>query len=112
MQRRDFLKSTAASVAALSAAPMILGADDKSGSKNPTVGKGEFTYECIHNWGQLPDKFEWQTTHGVAIDQDGLVYIKMQGHGGKPAVDTIYVFDKEGKLVRSFGKEIHPGGHG
>jgi hypothetical protein len=111
MQRRDFLKQSAAAGLALGG-PAILGAGDKSGTKNPILGKGEHRYECIHGWGQLPRRLKWQTTHGVAIDEEGLVYIKHQGHGGTPALDTIVVFDPRGKFVRSFGKGYHPGGHG
>jgi hypothetical protein len=116
MKRRDFLKHSAATVgsaAILSGkGPNILGADDKSGSKAPIVGSGEHTYECNHDWCKLPNGWVWQTTHGVCVDGEGLVYIKQQGHGGKPAVDTVAVFEPSGKFVRSFGKGIHPGGHG
>src|SRR5688572_24097381 len=114
MKRRDFLKTTAAlGTAGLagSAAPAFLGATDKSGSGNPVVGAGAHRYECVHGWGQLPDHLHWQTTHGVAIDGSGLVYIKHQGNGKSP-LDTIVVFDPQGKFVRSFGKEYYPGGHG
>src|SRR5690349_12732337 len=102
MQRRDFLKQSAAAGLALGG-PAILGARDKSGTKNPILGKGEHRYECVHDWGKLPRRLKWQTTHGVAIDEEGLVYIKHQGHGGTPAIDTIVVFDPRGKFVRSFG---------
>jgi hypothetical protein len=107
MRRRDFLKTAAAA-----AAPMILGAADKAGTKNPVVGAGEHRYECLHGWGQLPPHLHWETTHGVAIDADGLVYIKQQGHERGTPMDTVVVFDPAGKYVRSFGKEYYPGGHG
>jgi hypothetical protein len=108
MHRRQFLRTTAAALAA----PAIVGATDKAGAKNVVIGSGEHRYECFHNWGEMPEGFVWQTTHGVAIDEAGFVYIKQQGHGGKPAIDTILVFDPKSKFVRSFGKEYHPGGHG
>ncbi len=114
MKRRDFLKrTTAAGAAALAAnaAPTVLGARDKSGTKNPIIGHGDYRYECLHDWGQLPKHIRWQTTHGVTLDDDGFVYIKHQGHGGA-AMDTIVVFDPKGKYVRSFGKGYYPGGHG
>jgi hypothetical protein len=114
MKRRDFLKrSTVACAAAWAAgsAPAILGAGEKSGTKNPIIGKGDFRYECIHDWGTLPRHIRWETTHGVCIDEEGLIYIKHQGHGSA-AMDTIVVFDKKGKFVRSFGKGYYPGGHG
>jgi hypothetical protein len=116
MKRRDFLKQSAASVSAAAAlsstGPYILGADDKAGAKKAIVGSGEHTYECNHDWCKLPEGWVWQTTHGVCVDGEGLVYIKQQGHGGKPAVDTVAVFEPNGTFVRSFGKGIHPGGHG
>jgi DNA-binding beta-propeller fold protein YncE len=112
MNRRQFLKSSAAATAAtVSAGPMILGAQDKAGSKLPRVGAGEHTYECHHNWGKLPNGLEWQTTHNVAVDSQGLVYITHQGIG-KKEIDTTFVFDPSGQFVRSFGKEWWGGGHG
>ena len=57
MRRRDFLKRSAAAGATLLAAgrgPLLLGAADKAGSKRPVVGEGEYRYECIHGWGNLP----------------------------------------------------------
>jgi len=110
MKRRDFLKTAAAGAALVSAGPIILGADDKAGSKKAVVGTGEHAYECDHAWGELPDSIQWQTTHNVALDADGLVYITHQGIG--KVMDTVVVFDPKGKFVRSFGKEWHGGGHG
>src|SRR5262245_8825065 len=110
MRRRTFLQTAAAGATALTA-PAILKATDKSGKKNPIIGQGEYRYECIHDWGHLPNRLRWETTHGVTIDEAGLVYIKHQGHGKSP-MDTVIVFDGQGKFVRSFGKEYYPGGHG
>jgi hypothetical protein len=114
MHRREFLKQTSAVGAATLATSVsvpFVHASDKAGTKNAIIGQGEHRYECIHDWGKLPANLEWQTTHGVCVDDDGLVYIKHQGHGNK-LMDTIVVFDPEGKFVRSFGKEYYPGGHG
>ena len=114
MRRRTFLKKTAAaSAAAIVSGPLFLNASDKSGSKRPVIGEEPYRYECYHEWGQLPNHLEWQTTHGVTIDEEGLVYITHQGHDNKTmAMDTVVVFDPQGKYVRSFGKEYWPGGHG
>jgi hypothetical protein len=110
MKRRDFLKTTAAG-AALAAAPAILHATDKAGQRSPIIGTGEYRYECNHNWGELPASIKWQTTHNVAVDSAGQVYITHQGYG-KDVMDTVVVFDPKGKFIRSFGKEWHGGGHG
>lgn len=97
--RRKFLGSCAASGAALAAAPMILGAADKSGRKTPRVGKGAHEYECLHDWGTLPANHDYgNASHGVAIDSQGLIYITHYGNPG-----SIFVFDPEGKLVRTLG---------
>jgi hypothetical protein len=109
--RRTFLKATTAAAIAVTAGPTILGAQDKSGSKPPILGEGEFTYEAIHGWGELPLHIQWGDTHGVAIDETGLVYIKHRSHAAEP-MDAVAVFDTAGKFVRSFGKEYHGGGHG
>ena len=103
MHRRQFL--------AAASAPLILGAANKSGSRAARVGSGEHTYECTHNWGTLPGELEWQTTHNVGVDSQGLVYVTHQVTGKKD-LDTVVVFDGAGKFVRSFGKQWHNGGHG
>ena len=41
------------------------------------LGSGEHQYEVVtHQWGQLPSQIVWGETHGVTIDEAGLVYIK------------------------------------
>jgi TAT (twin-arginine translocation) pathway signal sequence len=115
--RREFLKTAgvaagAATVAAGLVGPTILGAQDKSGTKNPVIGTGAHTYEVIHNWGVLPSEVPaWGETHGVTVDAAGLIYIKHRSHAEKP-IPSIVVFDETGKAVRSFGTEYHRGGHG
>jgi DNA-binding beta-propeller fold protein YncE len=106
MNRREFL--SAAAVATSS--PLLLGMTRKSEDNSPVIGTGEHKYQCIHNWGELPNDYAWQTSHNVTIDSEGLVYIAHQGAGKK--MDTVLVFDPKGKFVRSFGKEWHGGGHG
>jgi hypothetical protein len=109
--RRQLLKSTATAAAMAPLAPLFLGAADKAGSKAPVVGSGEHTYECWHNWGELPSHVQWGETHGSAVDESGLIYIKHR-KGGAETMDSIVVFDPAGKPVRSFGKEYHGAGHG
>ncbi|MFO0823759.1 MAG: hypothetical protein U0792_11680 [Gemmataceae bacterium] len=82
----------------------------KAEEKNPAIGSGEHKYECIHNWGELPADYAWQTTHNVATDSEVPVYITHHSIGKQ--MDTVLVFDPKGKFVRSFGKDWHGGGHG
>lgn len=109
--RRSFIKAAGAAAITAAVAPAILGAEDKAGTKLPVIGSGEHTYEVIHNWGELPASVRWGETHGVAVDEAGLIYIKHRSKVAQP-VDAIVVFDPAGKSVRSFGKEYHGGGHG
>lgn len=109
MNRREFI----AAAAVASTGPVLLGVSRKAEEKNPVVGAGDHKYECHHNWGELPAGYSWQTTHNVAIDSQGMVYITHQGlKDAKSNMDTVLVFDPKGKFVRSFGKEWHGGGHG
>lgn len=109
--RRTFLKTVGVSALASTTAPAFLYATDKAGIRNVVIGEGDHKYECIHGWGQLPDKIKWAETHGVAIDEAGLIYITHRSKTPEP-VDAVVVFDPDGKYVRSFGTEYHGGGHG
>jgi hypothetical protein len=109
IRRREFLQM-AAGAAAVVAAPSIITAKK---TESPVIlGSGEHRYEVEHNWPQLPDKFTWQTTHNVAFDKAGNLYVIHEGDRGKPDHPSIFVFDPEGKYVRSFGSEFQGGGHG
>lgn len=111
LSRRQMMTTATSAVFLGGVAPAILGAEEKSGRRPPTVGEGEFQFACQHNWGQLPKHIRWRNTHGVAVDRDGFVYISHQGDPTAPC-DTVVVFDPEGTYVRSFGKEFAGGGHG
>ena len=109
--RRDFLQTTGTVAAVAAFAPHVV-ASDKAGTKPAIVGEGDHRYECVHGWGELPKQIRWGATHGVTIDEEGLIYIKHQSYAKEPVMDAIVVFDRDGKYVRSFGKEYHGGGHG
>lgn len=109
IRRRTFIKAAAAGTA-WAATPFVVHAEDKTGKKRKTVGTGEHTYECIHDWGLdgLPKAHAYGgATHGTAVDSNGLIYIT---HHGGPG--SIFVFDPAGKFVRSMGKFHQSGGHG
>lgn len=106
--RRTFLKSSAAAAIASSLPLPFLHAADKAGKKPAVVGEGEFTYECIHDWGMagLPNGAHYgNASHGVTIDEAGLIYIT---HYGDPG--SIFVFDPDGKFVKSMGAFHQVGG--
>ena len=110
-QRRDFLKTAGAAAATALTSNFFVHASDKAGAKPAVIGSGEFTYECHHNWGEVPDHIQWHATHGVAVDAAGLVYITHRAPFNSD-IDTAAVFEPTGKFVRSFGKQWNFGGHG
>src|SRR5262245_30886101 len=109
IRRREFLQIAAGAAAAV-AAPRVLTA--KKTDSPVILGSGEHRYEALHNWPQLPDQFTWQTTHDVAFDKAGNLYVIHEGHKDKKDHPAIFVFDADGKFIRAFGQEFQGGGHG
>jgi hypothetical protein len=107
--RRAFIQNTALVSAAITL-PNILTAA-KAGGKT-IIGKGAHKYEVQHNWAKLPSKYTWQTTHNVAVDKAGLLYVIHEGRADQKDHPSIFVFDAKGKFVRAFGNQFQGGGHG
>jgi len=76
------------------------------------VGAGAHTFRVNHRFPQLPERFTWQTTHGVAVDAAGNLYVIHEGHKNKKDHPAIFVFDPAGTFIRAFGSEFQGGGHG
>ncbi len=111
LNRRRFLKATALTAVAASG-PALLAAEDEAGLRRPILGKGDHTYECIHDWGKLPPSITYGNTHGVCQDSQGRVHIAHTVGAGSLKDDTIVVFDEDGRFVRSWGAEFKGGAHG
>ena len=103
--RREFLAATAVG-------PVLLGLQNKSGSRVPVLGTGAYTYEAIHDWGQLPGNIKWGNTHGVVEDSQGNIYVHHTVHATSDSADSMVVFDRDGKFIRSWGKEFRGVAHG
>ena len=111
LSRREFLSTAAvAGAAALIAAPAV---HARSKADKPLiVGEGEHQFEVQHEWPQLPDKYTWQTTHNVAVDKSGNLYVIHEGREDMKDHPSIFVFDAQGKFIRAFGERFQGGGHG
>lgn len=94
------------------AAPLFLGASNKSGSARPIVGEGTHKYEVIHDWGELPPSIAYGNTHGVCQDSRGRMYIHHTVNKTSESHDTMVVFDDKGKFVKSWGRDFEGGAHG
>jgi hypothetical protein len=106
VSRRRFLATTAVALTV----PHVLTA--QKSEKQLVVGTGAHRYEVLHNWPKLPDKYSWQTTHNVAVDRDGLLYVIHEGRENLKNHPSIFVFDQAGKFIRAFGNQFQGGGHG
>lgn len=108
--RRQFATALTGIVASSFAAPAI--ATESKTDSQIILGDGDYKYAVQHNWAQLPQEFEWQTTHNCTIDRNGFVYIIHEGLENRRDHPTIFVFDTVGKYVRSFGNQFAGGAHG
>ncbi len=105
--RRQIIKAAATTAVA---APLVLTA--KRTSAAIRWGHGDFQYEFNHAWARLPEQYSWQTTHDVAIDRAGLIYVIHEGKAELKDHPSIFVFDRDGNFVRAFGQQFQGGGHG
>jgi hypothetical protein len=107
--RREFLATTMATPIL---GPILLNMQDKAGTKAPVIGEGAHKYEAIHDWGTLPPHIKWGNTHGVVEDAQGNIHIHHTVHATSDSADTMVVFDRNGKFIRSWGKEFRGVAHG
>ena len=101
--RRQFL---AAAAAAPALSPLLLGMQDKAGTKTPVMGVGVHTYEAFHDWGTLPASLKWGNTHGVVQDAQGDIHIHHTVHASSESADTMVVFDPAGKFCTLMGPPV------
>ena len=107
--RREFLATAAA---APLASPILLGMQDKAGTKAPVLGQGRFTYEALHDWGTLPPQIKYGNTHGVVQDSQGQIYVHHTVYADSESADSMVVFDGKGRFVRSWGRQFRGVAHG
>ena len=91
LSRRRFLGTGAI-------APLILHANDKSGTKRPVLGGGDHVYEAYHDWGELPASIQYGNTHGVVEDSQGRIYVHHTVGSTSESSDSMVVFDAKGKF--------------
>ena len=80
-------------------------ANENSGKIKMQTGNGEWTYEVVHGWGQLPAGTAFGGTHGaIATDKAGHVYVSTQSETG------ILVYTPDGTLksrIATAYPEVH-----
>jgi DNA-binding beta-propeller fold protein YncE len=101
--RRRFLFELGAGLAAGAVLPRASFAGGAASGDPLVLGTGAHRYRWVRGWGELPAGMGYGGLHGgVAVDGQGHVYLSTDGEG------SILVFDRDGKLVRSMGREWRP----
>jgi hypothetical protein len=70
------------------------------------LGSGEYVYEVVPAWGELPDGWVMSDVGGVAIDSQDRVYVFNRSD------HPMIVFDRDGKLLSTWGEGTFSHPHG
>jgi DNA-binding beta-propeller fold protein YncE len=83
---------------------------------NTPVNERPNPYRTVEGWAQLPEGRTWGSTSAVAIDRDGRSVWVAERCGQNSCVgstlDPVLLFNRDGVLVRSFGKGLVNWPHG
>ena len=89
LSRRGFTGALALGAAAAAATPAL--ARVRHAGKETIIGSGEHTFRVQHHFPQLPDRYTWQTTHNVAVDGAGNLYVIHEGRKEQKDHPAIFV---------------------
>lgn len=70
------------------------------------IGSATHSYEVQEDWGRLPEGIRYGYTHGICVDAEDRVYVHHTG------VQSVVVFDSDGRCLSSWGDEFEGGAHG
>lgn len=70
------------------------------------VGSGDYRYECMDNWGRLPDGWSFKEIAAIGTDARDNVYVFNRGE------HPMIVFDRDGNFLKSWGEGVFPRAHG
>jgi hypothetical protein len=98
LTRRDFLKMSAASAAAL-AAPGLTRAEDAAPVK---FGTGAWTYTIDPNWGKLPDGMKYGFGCGIAVDSQDRIFVTSRSES-----PCVAIFSPDGKVLETWSKDFN-----
>ena len=73
----------------------------RGGASPPVIlGNGEYRYQVVGNWGELPPGYTYGDSAAVCVDSKDNVYVFTRGS------HPVIVFDRNGKFLRSWGEDI------
>ncbi len=71
-----------------------------------TLGSGEYRYQPVEGWGELPPGWELGDVGGVAVDDEDRIYVFNRGE------HPMVIFDRAGRFLGSWGEGIFAHAHG
>src|SRR5581483_6723181 len=105
--RRRFLRRLGATAAGAATAHLLGGLSAtllpprSAHAAEPIIlGQGAFRYQVLQAWGELPPGMSYKHCAAVCVDSKDNVYVFTRG------ADPVIVFDRKGKFLRSWGKDI------
>ena len=70
------------------------------------VGEGNFRYELVNGWGNIPKEWKMSVVPGICIDDQDHLYVLSRG------IPPIVVMDKEGNCIDHWGDGVFTRAHG
>lgn len=95
LNRRDFLKMSAATLAATT---LPASAEDAAPVK---IGEGQWTYTLDPAWGKLPEGMEFGLGCGVIVDGQGRIIVTSRSKN-----PCVAIYDKAGALLETWSKDF------
>ncbi|MDP3062672.1 MAG: hypothetical protein Q8O40_05615 [Chloroflexota bacterium] len=71
-----------------------------------TLGSGNYVFEPVDGWAKIPAGWKFMDAPGVCVDSKDNVYVFTRG------THPLVVFDKNGKVVNTWGDDIFTRAHG
>jgi hypothetical protein len=101
LTRRDFLGAAGAAAGALAFGPAAFADETK---KAVNFGDGKATYTLDEDWGKLPAGMQYGFGCALVVDSRDRVFVT-----SRSADPCVAIFDKDGKLLETWGKEFAQG---
>ncbi|MFD0894462.1 hypothetical protein KBB96_06420 [Luteolibacter ambystomatis] len=102
--RREFLISMSAAIAALSTRGFAQSQDPSTGAL--VVGQGNYQWKAVPGWGVLDAETPVKDCHAMVQTKDGRIFL-FTNH----TKNNMVIYDRAGKLLGKWGTE-YPGAHG
>ncbi|RYD35437.1 MAG: 6-bladed beta-propeller, partial [Verrucomicrobiaceae bacterium] len=104
VNRRDFLVSLSAALAACGSSSFGQSLDPSVGGK--VVGQGKYQWRVVSDWGVLDGETPVKDCHAMVQVKDGRIFLLTN-----ETKNNVIIYDRKGKLLGKWGTE-YPGAHG